>query len=987
MTPRGHPSVPRTSANSASSSLLPETSGFGRWIPTVAGLACVVLGAAVIAARAVRSPIVDAATGDDTPMQPWSAVALILLGLSVLGARRITHLSRAVAAAAALLAAVLLVERVVGAGSGFDLLILPDATRDLQPSPDAPGRPSLLVAACLLLLGVALAALSRSARVASALATVVVALAYMALIGHLYGETDVLGGAGFTPVALPTAVSLVLVGVATAALAPEVSPARLLAGPGPGGMIMRRALPVALLAAPAVGLLLRLGDWGGLWHVTAYPAALTLASAVTVSGVGIWVAHRATAVDEDRIVADDAREALTLRLHTRTAELETLLGIAPVGISETDPAGKFRWVNDTWTQLTGWSAESALGDGWQDALHPDDRDRVRAEWQDAVTHAAPFASTYRYAAPDGRVTVVQSAAHPVFEGSRHDPGAVTAFLATVTDVTAASRAEARFRAAFEDAPVGMALVGDDDRLTQANRAMAEMLEVDRDALVGLELPRLVHSDDLALLAERLVLTDDDPSTAPRRDLRWSLGDQTVWTSVHAVRLDQADGFPARYLLHVVDVTERHEHEQRLAHLADHDPLTGLLNRRSFEQRLSEALDRIERYGGWGALLLFDLDGFKNVNDTLGHSSGDQVLVSTAEELRRHLRTSDLIGRLGGDEFAVYLPLADRAEATLVAEKVLSEIRTRVFVPDVRGTPHRITASMGVALSSPDGVEPGDLFRRADAAMYVAKDAGKDQFVIGAVAGEAAEKTRASWGHRIETALAEDRLVLHAQPIVDLRTGATTRHEVLVRLVDEDGSLVPAAAFIQEAERLGSAEAVDIWVTQQAIDLAAAMPGGDVLEINLSGRSLGTHAIVDAIAGRLKVTGVDPRRLVFEVTETEAIAHLGEVRECADDLHALGCRFALDDFGTGFGSFAYLKHLPVDFLKIDPEFVRECATNRTARLVVEAVVAVAHGLGKETIAEHVADDATLEQVRKLGVDYAQGFGVGRPVPVQELVATA
>jgi EAL domain-containing protein (putative c-di-GMP-specific phosphodiesterase class I) len=245
----------------------------------------------------------------------------------------------------------------------------------------------------------------------------------------------------------------------------------------------------------------------------------------------------------------------------------------------------------------------------------------------------------------------------------------------------------------------------------------------------------------------------------------------------------------------------------------------------------------------------------------------------------------------------------------------------------------------------------------------------------------------TWGEQIREALEEDRFTLYAQPIVPLQPGGRTRHELLVRMVGRDGDVIPPSAFLPVAERFDLVQEIDRWVVRRAIELLAerARIGDDVMfDVNLSAKSLGDADLPASIAQQLQAAGVDPSRLVFEVTETAAIVNVDRARQFARRLGELGCGFALDDFGAGFASFYYLKHLPFDFLKIDGEFVESLTDSTTNQLVVQAVVSIARGLGKQTIAEYVGDEETLQLLRRYGVDYAQGFHVGRPVPVEEIV---
>jgi EAL domain-containing protein (putative c-di-GMP-specific phosphodiesterase class I) len=278
---------------------------------------------------------------------------------------------------------------------------------------------------------------------------------------------------------------------------------------------------------------------------------------------------------------------------------------------------------------------------------------------------------------------------------------------------------------------------------------------------------------------------------------------------------------------------------------------------------------------------------------------------------------------------------------------------------------------------------------ADLAMYDAKEAGRDGYAFYSTSEYRVprSKARMTWAGRIEDALQNDGFVLFAQPILDLRAGEITRHELLVRMVDDHGELIPPAAFLYIAERFGLIGRLDEWVATQAILLIERYP--DLrLCVNISGKSLGDQHLLDVIEACLRMTGIDPAQLIFEVTETAAVANVPQAQAFAQRLRDLGCRFALDDFGAGFGSFYYLKHLPFDFVKIDGEFVQHLASGHIDQLVVTAVVSIAAGLGKETIAEFVTDENTERTVKRLGVDHAQGYHIGKPIPVTELLtATA
>jgi diguanylate cyclase (GGDEF)-like protein/PAS domain S-box-containing protein len=432
-----------------------------------------------------------------------------------------------------------------------------------------------------------------------------------------------------------------------------------------------------------------------------------------------------------------------------------------------------------------------------------------------------------------------------------------------------------------------------------------------------------------------------------------------------------------------DIGERKRFEARLRHLADHDSVTGLVNRRRFEERLTSHLARPARSAG--AVLVLDIDDFKLINDRLGHRAGDEALAAIARVATRSLGPRAVLARQGGDEFAALIPGADAVAAEGSAHALLEAVRALALTVD--GRPVHLTASVGIALIDGERTTVQEVLSGADAAMYAAKEAGRDRMAMVAPDSSGSAQERLGAAGLIRRALDEDRFVLHAQPIRDLRTGEIGRHEILLRLLDDDNRLLLPDAFLRSAERFGHVGAIDRWVVRRAIRLIAAaqVSGTDlILEVNLSGRSIGDPELPRVVEAELEATGIDASRLVLEITETAAIANMEQARELATRLRSLGCRFALDDFGSGFSSFWYLKHLPLDYVKIDGEFVRNLGSSAADALVVKAMVQIAQGLGLRTIAEFVEDGPTLELLAELGVDYAQGDHVGRPAPALDLL---
>jgi diguanylate cyclase (GGDEF)-like protein len=382
-----------------------------------------------------------------------------------------------------------------------------------------------------------------------------------------------------------------------------------------------------------------------------------------------------------------------------------------------------------------------------------------------------------------------------------------------------------------------------------------------------------------------------------------------------------------------------------------------------------------------AAVVIDVDGLKFVNDSLGHQAGDELIRAVARTLAGRLRGSDAIARLGGDEFACLLRGASTDEADAVAGELIGTLRELEF--EAGGKPMRITASAGIASLDADGATADGVLAAADMAMYEAKNAGRDRVVRFTETLRAELEAGRSWVARLRDALENDRFELYAQPVIDLRSREVELYELLLRLRGKDGELHGPEAFMPVAERFDLTEAVDRWVLRRALALQRD-PGGErrCMAVNLSARSIGPE-VAALLERELAAGGLDPSLLIVEVKETAAIADIHQARMFAEALARLGFRVALDDFGAGLGSFSSLRALPIDYLKIDGQFVGGLARSPVDREIVKAIVALARAAGRRTVAEFVPDQETLELLSELGVDLAQGFHVGRPRPLKEL----
>jgi diguanylate cyclase (GGDEF)-like protein len=428
-------------------------------------------------------------------------------------------------------------------------------------------------------------------------------------------------------------------------------------------------------------------------------------------------------------------------------------------------------------------------------------------------------------------------------------------------------------------------------------------------------------------------------------------------------------------------------EAELRYLADHDSLTGLLDRRRFRAELDQYVSFSARYGGQGAVMIVDIDGLKAVNDTLGHQAGDNLIRQVAETLRERVRGTDIVARLSGDEFAVLMPQADTAGALALGEDLRAQVAEGARAA---AGPVSTTISVGITMFGGGRGGAEAVLAAADQAMYRAKEEGRNQIALFRDPSEPKQvsKRRQTTAARIRDALSEERLSLHTQPIRDLASGGIERYELLLRMTDEDGALLPAASFIEAAERSGMVQELDRWVVGQALELLAEreQQGQPLsLHVNLSGASLTDISVLEFIERRLDEGGADPSCCTFEITETANVYDYDTAAGFADRLTEFGCQVAIDDYGAGFGPFHYLKQIPFDLIKIDGSFVRDMPRSDADQLTVKAIVQIARGLGKRTIAEYVQDDQTTEMLREYGVDMAQGFHLGRPVELEQMLA--
>jgi diguanylate cyclase (GGDEF)-like protein/PAS domain S-box-containing protein len=550
--------------------------------------------------------------------------------------------------------------------------------------------------------------------------------------------------------------------------------------------------------------------------------------------------------------------------------------------------------------------------------------------------------------------------------------------------------EARFESSFRNAPIGMAIVRPDGDIVKFNRSFGEFFGGTERELLNASYVSLLHKkeqdkfeDHFSKLIAGLV------SQIQLQHMYTSSNGDGIWGLLSVSLVTDEQGEPSYAIFQLQDITDSYQLSEKLTYQAQHDALTNLLNRYEFENRLSEFIADAKRNPGeTGHVLCYlDLDQFKIVNDTCGHLAGDELLKNVADCLVLQLRESDVAARLGGDEFGLLLRNCPMEKAVQIANKLREKIQEIRYQHDDKV--FRVGASLGMTVIDGRGFALKDLMSAADSACYMAKEAGRDRIHVVDLEDDVLEMhTREMMAvSNINYALEYDRFMLVRQPIVVLNenlAGASGKHyEILLRMLDKDGNSISPGAFLPAAERYQLASRIDRWVVEAALARLSEcepVPGErQRYAINLSGQTMSNRDLLADISAIVRNTRLVDTEVCFEITETAAISNLQNARAYIEELKSLGCSFALDDFGRGLSSFGYLKNLPVDYLKIDGEFVRDIVSDKVDRAMVRSINEVAHASNKLTVAEFVENEAIADVLRDIGVDYGQGYHFGKPEP--------
>jgi diguanylate cyclase (GGDEF)-like protein/PAS domain S-box-containing protein len=676
-----------------------------------------------------------------------------------------------------------------------------------------------------------------------------------------------------------------------------------------------------------------------------------------------------------------------------------------------DPNGRLLWINPRVESMTGYSVEEchSMPDFPVSLVSPQDWKKVREAIAGALNGTTGDDFVFRARRKDGSEFWASADWRPIYSGGHE--AAYLGLRLSVHDVTARQEAEnrlsetlrelerantiqkeylvlasderARLNALLNAMQVGILFVDRNNRVIYSNPAFEHtwLLTRSKSRFIGMDASDLLMqtteqlSRGAAGLADLLRLAKDGVASPPQEI---EMSDGRLITRVGYSVRDSSEQMVG-YLWLFEDVTRERQTANQIMYLAERDALTGLYNRHRFQEELSRMLSSSERRRRRVALLFFDIDEFKSVNDTFGHRAGDALLIRVAGEVSAQVRRNELFSRLGGDEFAILAPDISDQEAESFAERIVRAIARIPF--SFEGNNLRLTCSLGVAIYPDHATTSEDLVAHADAAMYQAKEAGKNTWRM---YRENAQTTRnilarLNWNERIEDALEGELLRLHFQGVFRCMSRVLSHVEALVRMVERDDPLrvVMPGSFIPIAEKTGKILDIDRWVIRACATTLARFPAVPAIALNVSGRSLNEPSLPSYIADTLKDLAVEPRRMIVELTETSAVSDLHDAQRFIKLLRDGGVRVCLDDFGAGFSSFAYLKHLDVDMLKIDGQFIRDLPQDRENQIFVRAIVDVARGLGKTTVAECVEDIATLEMLCGFGVDLAQGYYLEEP----------
>ncbi len=718
-------------------------------------------------------------------------------------------------------------------------------------------------------------------------------------------------------------------------------------------------------------------------------------SAVEVEATTIPTIYEGKPAVQSLIRDITGRKEAETKLRKSEASLAEAQRMAHLGSWEWDVVtGKISWSEEVY-RIYGYTPGEFVPtvDRLMEIIHPDDRELVRKNIDDALYEYKPYDFEHRIVRPDGTERVVHRRAEVVFD----EEGGPRRMIGAIHDITGRRKAEEalreseeRFRGAFEDAPIGVALVGLDGRRFRVNRALCEMLGYSEEELLGRNYLETVHPEDREISAESLRRTLKEGAGSYTLERRYVHADgHAVWNLSSVSLICDSRGKPSHLVCLHQDITERKALEEQLEHQAFHDTLTGFPNRALFMDRLEQALARLDRREEPIAVLFMDLDNFKIVNDSLGHEVGDRLLVAVAGRLKECVRPEDTVARFGGDEFAVLLEgITDLNGATRIAARITGALKTPF---NFEGREVFAGVSVGIALATQAPDEPEGLLRNADLALYGAKKEGKARYEVfdASMGVEALERLKLE--SALRRALERGEFRIYYQPTLSISTGRISSMEALIRWEHPERGLLEPDEFLPVAEESGLIVQIGEWIIDEVCRqgwewqerFADGSPPGVCM--NVSARQLSQTDFTGKVTESLHSSGLRAQGLSLEIPEgvlmDAAEANAGKL----EALRALGVDIVIDDFGTAYSSLSHLRRLPLNFLKIDRSLVVKLGEEREDRAIVSAVIKLAKALGWEVVAQGVETDEQLALLREMGCDTVQGYYFSRPVTSEEATA--
>ncbi len=677
-----------------------------------------------------------------------------------------------------------------------------------------------------------------------------------------------------------------------------------------------------------------------------------------------------------------AEEAMLIR--DRSME-KFIIGVLICDATKDD--NPIMYCNERVTEITGYTLEDLRGKNCRIFQGNDDQPEARAYIRARLKNHKECNMQLRNYRKDGSMFWNDLKISPVF----NEQGKLTNFIASLADITEKKKTEEQLNIlsrAVESTESAMIILDRDLMIEYVNPAYVAMTGYEEEELVG---------------RSHTILISEGVEKHNYHDVWPEVMDKGIWKgifentrkngelyqdkcTISAVR-DKQDKVTHFICIHE-DITREYELNQQLNYEATHDKLTRLINRNEFERRANRLISSVEKNDEEHAMFFMDLDQFKIINDSCGHSAGDELLRQVSMLLISIIRKRDTLARLGGDEFAVLMEHCTIEHAHRAATDILDAIQDFTF--SWEGRTFKLGISIGLVRINNAVISLQQLMKQGDTACYMAKDLGRNRIHVYHMHDQeiAIREGEMQWVEKIYQALEQNQFCFYAQPIMKTRSGVSDHYELLIRMIDNNNETIPPGAFLPAAERYNIISKIDQWVVDHVIELLSQhsnfLDSMDCISINLSGQSLADSQFIEHIHHQLSSSRLKPSKLCFEITETSAISNLQIATEFIQQMRGIGCRFSLDDFGSGLSSFAYLKHLQVDYLKIDGLFVKDIANDKIDLAMVKSMHEMGAVMGMETIAEFVENDQILHILKGIGVDYVQGYGIAKPRLLQDIL---